>query len=370
MRRSVGAVVPMLRTVALAALCAVAGACGGSVGDDPGAAPTTSIGSASASTSTSTSTSTTGAGSTAAAWEVTEYDVPAGTHPHDVAVAADGTVWYTAQRTGRLGRLDPATGGTTEVDLGNGSAPHGVIVAADGRTPWITDSGLNAIVRVDPASDEVTRFALPADRRGANLNTAAFDGDGTLWFTGQSGIYGRLDPSTGAMDVFDAPKGRGPYGITVTPGNDVFYASLAGDHLARVDRGTGGATVLTPTTADNGTRRAWTDSRGRIWCSQWDSGHVAMYDPHDGSWHEWKLPGARPQAYAVYVDARDAVWLTDFGANAIVRFDPTTQTFASMPLPSPGSAVRQLHGRGDEVWGAASGVDKLVAVRPASAADG
>ena len=33
--------------------------------------------------------------------EVTYYEVPRGAHPHDVAPAPDGTVWYTAQRTGR-----------------------------------------------------------------------------------------------------------------------------------------------------------------------------------------------------------------------------------------------------------------------------
>ena len=299
------------------------------------------------------------------AWTVEEYDVPAGSHPHDVAVATDGTVWYTAQASGKLGHLDPATRRVTEVDLGGGSSPHGVIVGPDGA-PWITDSGRNAIVRVDPSTRAVTAFDLPADRSRANLNTAAFDGDGTLWFTGQAGTYGRLDPATGDLDVFDAPGGRGPYGITVTPGNEVFYASLAGDHLARVDRRTGAATILRPPTVDNGTRRAWTDSRGRVWCSQWDSGNVAVYDPADARWKEWKLPGDRPQAYAVYVDARDAVWLTDFAANAIVRFDATTEAFTAIPLPTPGSAVRQLHGRGDEVWGAASSADKLVAVRPST----
>ena len=30
-------------------------------------------------------------------YELTEYDVPAATHPHDVAVQADGIVWYTGQ---------------------------------------------------------------------------------------------------------------------------------------------------------------------------------------------------------------------------------------------------------------------------------
>ena len=50
------------------------------------------------------------ASTTATGLRVQEYPVPAGTHPHDVAVASDGTVWYTAQHTGKLGRLDPETG--------------------------------------------------------------------------------------------------------------------------------------------------------------------------------------------------------------------------------------------------------------------
>jgi virginiamycin B lyase len=70
----------------------------------------------------------------------------------------------------------------------------------------------------------------------------------------------------------------------------------------------------------------------------------------------------RCPAYAVYVDDRDVVWLTDFGANAIVRFDPATEQFESIPLALPDAAVRQLAGRPGEIWGAESGVDKLVVV--------
>ena len=73
---------------------------------------------------------------------------------------SDGGIWYTAQRTGELGWLDPETGEIREVALGSGSAPHGVIVGPDGA-PWITDGGLNAIVRVDPATSEVQTFPLP-----------------------------------------------------------------------------------------------------------------------------------------------------------------------------------------------------------------
>lgn len=298
----------------------------------------------------------------AGAPQLQEYPVPRGSRPHDVAPAPDGTVWYTAQGSGELGRLDPATGATRHVALGAGSAPHGVIVGPDGA-PWITDGGLNAIVRVDPATEEVRRFPLPPDRSRANLNTAAFDRRGVLWFTGQAGVYGRLDPATGQVEVFDAPRGPGPYGIATTPSGDVYYASLAGSHIARIDLETGAAEVIEPPTPRQGARRVWSDSQGRIWVSEWNVGQVAVYDPATGSWREWRLPGDQPRAYAVYVDERDQVWLSDFGANALVRFDPASEAFEVFTLPSPGASVRQILGRPGEVWGAESGVDRLVVVR-------
>jgi virginiamycin B lyase len=299
--------------------------------------------------------------------QVQEYPVPRGSRPHDVAPAPDGSIWYTAQGSGELGRLDPETGETVHIPLGTGSAPHGVIVGPDSAA-WITDGGLNAIVRVDGETEEVTVYPLPADTGYANLNTAAFDGRGVLWFTGQSGIYGRLDPETGELEVFDAPRGRGPYGITTTPDGDIYYSSLAGSHIARINLETGEATVIEPPTPNQGARRVWSDSQGRIWVSEWNVGNVSVYDPTDESWQTWRLPGDRPQAYAVYVDDRDIVWLSDFSANALVSFDPGTETFTSYPLPSIAGNVRQILGRLGEVWGAESGVDKLIVIRTAEAA--
>lgn len=289
------------------------------------------------------------------------YPVPAGSRPHDVAPAPDGGVWYTAQGSGELGWLDPNTGDTKHIPLGLGSRPHGVIVGPDGAA-WVTDGGLNAIVRVDPTTDEVEVFPLPADRPDANLNTATFDGNGLLWFTGQNGVYGRLDPASGAIDVFDAPRGRGPYGIATTPAGDVYYASLAGSYVGQLD-GDGAVAVLEPPTPNQGARRVWADSRGRIWVSEWNAGAVSRFDPATGDWATWPLPGVRPQAYAVYVDEFDAVWLSDFGNNAIVRFDPITQAFDVFPLPSNPGDVRQILGRPGEVWGAESAADQLIVIR-------
>ena len=289
--------------------------------------------------------------------------MPNGSHPHDVAPAPDGSVWYTAQAVGALGRLDPETGETKHIRLGAGSAPHGVIVGPDGA-PWVTDGGLNAIVRVDPQTERVKVYRLPSSRPDVNLNTAAFDQRGVIWFTGQAGVYGSLDVLTGRMRVYDAPGGRGPYGITATPDGDIYFASLAGSYVAQIDVATGKATVLRPPTRGQGARRVWSDPTGRIFVSEWNAGRVAMYDPVGPiSWREWKMPHRASQPYAVYVDDRGIVWLSDFGANALVRFDPTTGRFRTFVWPSRGAAVRQLLGRTGEVWGAGSATDEIFVLR-------
>ena len=200
----------------------------------------------------------------AQAAEVSYFPVPEGDHPHDVAPTPDGAVWYTGQSAGVLGRLDPNTGKVERIALGQGSAPHGVIVGPDGAA-WVTDGGLNAIVRIDPSTREVKTWPLPVSHANANLNTSAFDGKGRIWFTGQAGVYGRLDPASGEMMVWDAPKGVGPYGITVTPSGDIYYVSLAGSFLGKVDLESGATTAIEPKTPNAGTRRVWSDSKGRLW---------------------------------------------------------------------------------------------------------
>src|SRR5690606_10406355 len=239
----------------------------------------------------------------------------------------------------------------------------GVIQGPDGAA-WITDGGQNAIARYDPATGEVTLWPLPEGRGAANLNTCAFDGDGILWFTGQNGIYGRLDPQSGEMSVYDAPEGRGPYGIDATPDGEIYYASLAGSHIARIDRASGEATVIAPPTEGQGARRVWSDSKGAIWVSEWNSGQLSRYRPATGEWKSWTLPGEEPRAYAVYVDERDIVWVSDFGANAVLSFDPATESFAgAYPGGGPGASVRQILGRQGEVWLPESGRDRLMVIR-------
>jgi virginiamycin B lyase len=281
---------------------------------------------------------------------------------HDLAPAPDGGVWFTAQASGHLGWFDPRTGRTELIALGAGSAPHGVIPGPD-KAAWITDGGQGAIVRVGWPDRSVRVFALPAGTPYANLNTASFDHDGDLWFTGQSGVVGKLAVKSGSVTVKDAPNGRGPYGICTTPQGDVWWCSLAGSFIARIDRRSGDSTVVEPPTKNQGARRVWSDSRGRIWVSEWLSGQVSVHDPSARSWKSWKLPGDSPRPYAVYVDGHDKVWLSDFGGNAVFRFDPGNEKFERFGFAREAANVRQIHGRAGEVWLPESGTEYISVVR-------
>ncbi len=97
---------------------------------------------------------------------VQEYPLPSRHFAHDVWASAetDGPVWIAFQHSGHLGKLDPKTGKVDVIALGPKSAPHGVIVGADG-TPWLTDGGQNAIVRVDPKTNEVKKWPLPEKKQ-------------------------------------------------------------------------------------------------------------------------------------------------------------------------------------------------------------
>ena len=147
----------------------------------------------------------------------------------------------------------------------------------------------------------------------------------------------------------------------------MYYASLAGNHIAHIDTNTGEATVIEPPTPGQGARRVWADSKNRVWVSEWNSGKISVYDPATQQWQSWKLPGDKPRTYSIYVDEQDIVWLTDFTANAIVRFDPQTAEFQSFPSNRSSASVRQMLGRKGEVWGAESGVDRLVVITTTNA---
>ena len=72
--------------------------------------------------------------------------------------------------------------------------------------------------------------------------------------------------------------------------------------------------------------------------------------------------GEGPCAYSVWVDLSDEVRLTDFPANAILRFDPATESFLGFPSDMPNANVRQMDGVAGAAWHGESGTDRIVRI--------
>ena len=99
-----------------------------------------------------------------------------------LAVAADGSVYYSDYARGFLGRLDLATDKVAEWPSpgGPGSRPYGIAIAPDG-TVWYSESGVtpNTLVRFDPGTKQFSTAPIPSG--GGVVRNMVATPDGKLY---------------------------------------------------------------------------------------------------------------------------------------------------------------------------------------------
>lgn len=145
--------------------------------------------------------------------------------PTDVAIAPDGSVWYTTtnNEVGRLNATHTEFENFSMTSIASGFAEGKAerITAAPDGTIWVSESGFyghsnaNALVRIVPSAVPTTTVY----QLGANAPYAlAADTKGNVWFTatseaGDSGEIGRLAGVVGASSVTEPT----PTGTETTP---------------------------------------------------------------------------------------------------------------------------------------------------------
>lgn len=233
---------------------------------------------------------------TPATREIREYPVPgAQSWPFNVAVARDGSVWFTQRNAGSLGRLDPDTGTFTMIPIGDGTlGPAGLGIDRERGTVWFTLSRGDAIGSFDPATDAVRLYRMGETSTGLVDGPAglAVGPAGDVWFARLDGEIGHLAPGAGEIERIRLPASASrPAGIAVGPDGDVWTLALDGNVVVRYRVASGELDVLPIPTGSADAHpsfppRARTsrpfglafDLRGNLWFSEQYAGQLGALD--------------------------------------------------------------------------------------------
>jgi virginiamycin B lyase len=99
-----------------------------------------------------------------------------------------------------------------------------------------------------------------------------------------------------------------------------------------------------------------------VWYTDYPRGYLGRLNPATGQVREWLSPsgtGSRPYGIAIGSDGR--VWYNESGANTMVGFDPLTEEFTTVRIPTSGSVVRNVATdiARKRVWLALSGIQRI-----------
>src|SRR5207302_1835421 len=158
-----------------------------------------------------------------------EYQMPTSTDiPTAVAVAADGTVWFTIEFSNSIGVL--RNGAITKLPKGRQNLePIGLAVDSHGFA-WYTDAPARVIARLS-RDGRLTELDVPT--RGSAPSDITVDPTGAVWFLEFRGNkIGRY--AGGRFTEFPVPTPRaGLTGLAVAPDGAVWFAEIRGHALGR-----------------------------------------------------------------------------------------------------------------------------------------
>ena len=276
--------------------------------------------------------------------------------PYGIQVAEDGTVWVAYNGTNKLGALDPETMEVRYYTVPNaGSRIRRLGLSSDGMV-WYVNSTRGRIGRLNPATGEIKEWDSPSGPKShpyslavtrktqaGDPHSATFHPNGLLYFTAQrAGMLGRLDPETG--DLIEIETEPRPYGIQVAEDGTVWVAYNGTNKLGALDPETMEVRYYTVPNAGSRIRRLGLSSDGMVWYVNSTRGRIGRLNPATGEIKEWDSPsGPKSHPYSLAV-IDDKIWYNESGMrpDALVRFDPKTESFQSWAIPSGVGIIRHV----------------------------
>jgi virginiamycin B lyase len=213
--------------------------------------------------------------------------------PFNLAIAGDGSIWFTERASGRLGRMDPATGKFQHYDPPTkGSGPAGLAISPQTGKVWFTESYADGIGVLDPSSGNIRELKMGDKSTGLTTGPAGLciDRSGDVWFSKLDGKLGHIASGSEKIETIDFPAAvLRPAGITAAGNGDIWAGALDGNALVRYRPATGefstypvptGSADTTPSVPPNAkTSRPFgiaVDGQGNVWFSEQYTGKLGV----------------------------------------------------------------------------------------------
>jgi virginiamycin B lyase len=242
-----------------------------------------------------------------------EYPMPSASDiPTAVAVAPDGTVWFTIESSDaigvlRNGKIEKLPKGKLNVE------PMGLAVALDGAA-WFTDSPVRAVSRITP-DGKITSFELTGTPI-AKLNRLSLGPDGAVWFA-DSTAFSVTRLRDGVFTPHVLPSFRpNPYGVAVDTRGTVWATLQGANKLARITPDDQITEIEIPTRA-SGPSDIAVDAMGAVWFLEFRANKIGRYA--DGRFTEFSVPTAKAALTGLAVAPDGSVWFGELRVPALGR---------------------------------------------------
>ena len=280
---------------------------------------------------------------------ITEYDLPRPeSQPHDVIMAADGTVWYSDFGSQFIGKMDPKTGKAKEYEVPvlKDDEPRGLLEiepAPDG-TIWASMMYQAGIVKFDPKTEKMTAYPVPKEWQSTSTQESMVfpnysDKDGYVWTNNQeTHVIYRLNVKTGKyedMGVMKDASGKeiSAYGMPADHDNGLYLLEFGGTSIGHFNPNSKVVEIFKTPSAGSKPRRGRVDDQGRLWFAEYGNNAIGMFDPKTKAIKEWQLPTPWSDPYDAVAAKNGDVWTGSMFSDQVSRLDPKTGNFVEYLLP-------------------------------------
>jgi streptogramin lyase len=306
----------------------------------------------------STTASSNPTGKVRAIGQISEYSLPSGSAPSDIATGPDGALWFTDGASGSAAHIGRITtlGATTEYSV-SGTWLTGIAAGPDSRL-WFAAAGNNKIGAMTTSGSTVEYKVT-----SGNVHDIVEGPDGRLWFTTTSGKIGAIT-TAGAVTEYAVSAGGFLSEITVGPDGNLWFTDRGCTESTQCRIGkitTSGVITMysLPLKVDPWGITSGPD--GNLWFTA--SGSVGKITTA-GAITEYSLAGSEEDARGIATGADGNLWFTLTGSNKIGRILPSGAGLLTYSLPAGSEPTEIASGPDKMLWFTNEGTDKIGMITP------